>query len=147
MSSTAAHINASAPSGVLAIPRSVRILASTGNAVTLIETARNNANARKPTLLPKSGYKPNASPMPVSIGSAMLTWLTVTAVNPRLRNEARSISEPTMNMKKISPSCASVLIVPTTSAGNSQRNASGQIKPSSEGPSSTPAMISPMTAG
>jgi hypothetical protein len=50
-SSTAAQVSASAPSLVLCILRSVRIRASTGNAVTAIEIPMNNANAVNGTSL------------------------------------------------------------------------------------------------
>ena len=46
-SSTAAHVNANAPTGVVSIPRSDRIRASTGNAVMLMAMPMNRANAWK----------------------------------------------------------------------------------------------------
>lgn len=112
-----------------------------------MDTAMKRANTGKLTSPPKDGYSAKASAVPASSGTARLAWLTVMAVTPRCRTTSRSISAPIRYMKKIRPSWASVLIVATTSLGNSQWNTAGQARPSRDGPSITPATISPMTAG
>src|SRR6266540_2257423 len=109
-SSTAAQVSAVEPSGVSASLRSDRIRASTGNAVTLIDTARNSPNAGKPTSPPSGRYIASANPRPDSSGSAMLTWLTSAAVYRRRRTNNRFISSPTRNMNRTRPSWPSRLI-------------------------------------
>lgn len=74
MSSTAAHVRARAPTGVRSILRSVRIRASTGNAVMLMDTAMKSANAGNP--IPGSANRPyiaNARRTPPIMGTATLT--------------------------------------------------------------------------
>lgn len=64
---------ASEPIRVPTNPRSVRTRASTGNAVTLIDTAMNSTNGNRPT--PGGANEPNiarASSEPRTSGSTML---------------------------------------------------------------------------
>src|ERR1041384_5767768 len=75
-SSTAAQAIATDPTLVFSILRSVRIRASTGNAVTLIAAPMNRAKPVK--LTPggaKSGYRWKANAAPNTNGTMMLTWL------------------------------------------------------------------------
>ena len=75
-SSMAAQAIEKLPRGVVVKPRSNRIRANTGNAVTLIALARNSANTRK--LVPpeeKRRYRKSAAAPPPNIGSAMLARL------------------------------------------------------------------------
>src|SRR5688572_3114522 len=82
-SSTAAHVIAIAPRFVLCRLRSVRIRASTGNAVTLMAAPMNSATDEKRidgASLNTRGYRYSASAAPSRNGATMLTWLTTTAV-------------------------------------------------------------------
>src|SRR5438876_1114042 len=66
------------------MPRSVRIRASTGNAVMLIDAPMNKANGvNRPVAEPRVGNSVRASSDPSRKGTTMLTWLTVAAIRPR----------------------------------------------------------------
>ena len=98
-SSTAAAERARLPSGVRCSPRSDRIRASTGNAVTLMAAPRNSAkgaNARPGGA--KRSKSPSESTAPSAKGTTMLTWLIRSAVLPRSRSVPVSSSRPTRNM-------------------------------------------------
>src|SRR5262245_7783758 len=70
-----------------------------------------------------------------------------TAACPFVRSAAVSSSSPTRKMKTSSPSWLSVLSPPRLVGGKSQVDTAGAIHPSSDGPSATPASISPTTRG
>src|SRR5512140_3302718 len=95
MSSTAAHEIAMAPSSERSIRSSVRIRASTGNAVMLMDTPMNIANDRNGTAGDDSREETaSANSEPSPNGTMMLRWLMVTAARARPRNSPRSNSSP-----------------------------------------------------
>src|SRR5438094_10512500 len=72
-SSAAAHVNATAPNSVLASPRSARMRASTGKAVTDNATPMNRAKLVNDTsLVDNRGYRYSASVDPRRKGTTML---------------------------------------------------------------------------
>src|SRR5258708_30366810 len=83
-SSTAADASASVPTRDSSSPYSLRIRASTGNAVTLIAAPTNRLNATKGAPSPANrGYKATASSEASANGTTMLTSHQSTAARPR----------------------------------------------------------------
>ncbi len=150
MSSVAAHASARPPVSVRCMRRSVRIRASTGNAVIDIAAPMNSANGQKST---PSGLRPAvasvstkifASPMPRLKGSTIEQTDTEPATFPRPLTRETSSSRPTTNMKSTRPTRARTSRKGRWSIGKSCSLSS---MPSRLGPSSTPAAISPTTGG
>ncbi len=77
----------------------------------------------------------------------MLALLTAIAVRAMLRTCRRFTSMPTVNMNRHTPTWLSRRSVPSESGGNTAANRSGASRPNSDGPSTTPAAISPTTPG
>ena len=144
MSSSAAHVMVTAPRRVRFRPRSVRMRASTGKAVTLIEAPRNRENETKsPSCDPRREKITRASTTPLRKGTTMLTWLTIAAACPRPRMSRTSSSTPIRNMKSTSPNWARISMKGIISGPKRNSVAPGHRAPSSEGPRTIPAAISP----
>src|SRR5579872_547736 len=77
----------------------------------------------------------------------MLAWLAMTTVRADRRMVAGRTSRPTRNMKSTRPTWLSAYKGPRPVDGNSAFIAAGEIRPRNDGPSSSPAAISPTTAG
>ena len=77
----------------------------------------------------------------------MLTWLTISAVWARLLRWSTSSSMPIVNMKRQTPTWLRSRSTPSEGSGKTAANASGISQPKSDGPSRTPAAISPTTDG
>src|SRR5581483_9108371 len=98
-SSTAAQASEMTPMRVVWMRRSVRMRASTGNAVTDMDTPRNSAKQLNGTSLDENrGYKESARVQPNRNGAMMLACEMATVAWPRLRNRPGSSSRPTRNM-------------------------------------------------
>ena len=146
-SSTAAQVIAVLPSTVPVMPRSAMIRARTGNAVMLMAMPMKSAKARK--LTPsgaKSGYSNSERRTPRKYGTTMPVLLTTTAVWAWLDRSERSSSRPT-NRKRTTPISAKSLSAGRDEAVKRNWYASGAAAPRTEGPSTSPATISPTTAG
>ena len=149
-SSMAPAASASVPSDEPARPRSRMMRASMGNAVIDIAAPMNNM----PSALDTSGAKrskrcPNTAARrpPSTKGAAMPAIDTATAERTRWRMRPISSSIPTRNMYSTSPTWATTNRVPIVSLGNAPSWSPGARSPKSDGPSSTPAIISPTTWG
>ena len=95
----AAQAKAITPRSVLFSRRSVRIRASTGNAVIDIETLKNSANAVNGTsLLESVGYSHSANAAPSEKGTMMLACEIAKVTCPCLRRIPAFSSKPTTNM-------------------------------------------------
>ena len=77
----------------------------------------------------------------------MLAWLTKMAVCAFCRRRPRSRSMPMRNMYSTTPTWLNRRKIGMEDAGNNNVWLAGQNSPSSEGPSTMPANISPMTDG
>src|SRR5437773_2245540 len=98
-SSTAAHVSAIMPILLRNAPRSVRIRASTGNAVTDIEIPMKSTNTGNGTsLVEKMGYKSNDNAAPDKNGTTMLVCEIANTTPLLLRTCAELSSSPTRNM-------------------------------------------------
>ena len=97
-SSMAAQAIVSAPSGRLSIRRSTRIRASTGKAVTDMETPMKSAKAMNFVSGPTSSNTGTAATSPSTIGSTTLALEIAAAWPTRPRSCAGSSSSPTRNM-------------------------------------------------
>ena len=148
-SAMAAEDSDSWPSRVWVMPRSLRMRAMIGKAVIDIAAAMNSANGQKPT--PAGASEPcssGAMPMPSAIGSSTLSTPTSPAdlICARTPLGARN-SAPTMNMKSTSPSVDSEDSAGSEAGANSSPWNCGNAAPSTIGPSTMPAAISPITGG
>ena len=110
MSSTAAQARVRAPTSVRYMPRSVRMRASTGKAVTAIEAPMKRANGKNRTSSPRTVpccvNRTTASANPRANGSTTDVAEITAATRSLPRISARSSSRPTMNMKITRPSSA-----------------------------------------
>ena len=77
----------------------------------------------------------------------MLAWLITTASFALFCKAFRSSSIPMTNIKRISPIWLKNCKFPSDSFGNNMLEYSGKYMPTSDGPSTIPAIISPMTLG
>ena len=104
-SSMAAQPRANTPSGVLSMPRSVRMRASTGNAVIDMATPMNSAKLSSGTPSgDRRGCSHRARAAPSAKGTTMLVCeMTTVWVARDLRRPAFS-SRPTRNMYRMTPS-------------------------------------------
>ncbi len=146
-SSIAAQAMASDPSGRPSIRRSASMRASTGNAVIDIDTPMNRANATNFLCGPTSVYSGSAAAIPSSIGAATLALEIAAAWALLPFSSLRSTSSPTRNMKKISPMLAARANAVRMSLGKIVASRLGEIAPTTDGPSTTPAITSPITRG
>ena len=89
------------------------------------------------------------SAKPQMNGSATPAAATVTAARPTRFTSCKSVSMPVSSSSIKMPSCETALIMLFCSAalGNSACCAAGQIRPSTDGPSKSPPMSCPITAG
>ena len=95
----AAQVRAATPSSVLVSPRSVRIRASTGNAVIDIATPMNSANAVLDTPAgANASCIVNARPAPSTNGTRMLACDVTISDEARCLRSPVSNSRPTRNM-------------------------------------------------
>ncbi len=107
-SSVAAQASAMPPVWVRCIRRSVRMRASTGNAVIDIAAPMNSANGQKSPSGPRRSVLSRlARPMPRPKGSRIEVTDTEAATRPRPLTSDTSSSSPTTNMKSTSPMLAS----------------------------------------
>ena len=114
----------------------------------LIEAPRKRAKGvNRPETEPSVGNSTRALTAPRRKGAMMLTPLTVAAVWPRPLIRRTSSSRPTRNMKKISPTWASTSRKGSIWSVNTKWLKRGSTAPSTEGPSTMPATISPTTWG
>ena len=95
---SAAADSASVPSGRRSIRRSEMIRASTGNAVTDIDTAMNSANARKRVFGPSTVNSGSAAAMPSISGNSRLVLEIASVIPMRPRSCEKSTSRPIRNM-------------------------------------------------
>nr|WP_291407212.1 hypothetical protein [Actinophytocola sp.] len=147
-SQTAALPRPIVPIRVLFSPHSSRTLANTGNAVTLSARPRNNANA--PVDNPagwNTAGSANASRTPASRGPAMVPCPTITEMGPDLRSVGSDSSRPMTNMKRTTPSCAIASMKPSACGVKIATCRLGATAPSTDGPSTIPAAISPTRRG
>ena len=138
-SSTAAQVMATAPTWVLCRLRSVRMRASTGNAVMLIAAPMNSATEVKRiagACVEQARVQETASaPPPSRNGAMMLAWLMTTAACPRLRISLGSSSSPMRNRKKITPTWLRALsILHAGGREDRRRTGAGKSQPEQAGP-------------
>ena len=147
-SPTAAHVMAVVPRCVFAIRRSIRIRASTGNAVMLIAMPMKSAKARN--VIPtgaSSRYRKSERSTASAYGTTMLVWLTTSAVGAMDRSFGRSSSSPITKRKSTMPISANSVNEESDDGAKRKRKRPGATAPRSDGPSTIPATISPITAG
>jgi hypothetical protein len=145
-SSKAAQAMATCPRDVALRRWSVRIRASTGKAVMLIETATNseNANIGADGASVCSG---RAKARPAPKGTRMLSRAERPATRRNVFSSDRSRRRPTRNMKSTRPIWLRPCKAGRLAAGKRRPYQDGAIQPRNEGPSNSPAMISPITGG
>src|SRR3954468_3309199 len=101
------------------MPRSVRMRASTGKAVTDMDTPRNNENAVNDTLLfERYGYRRSDRLAPKRNGTTILAWEIVMVERARSRSRVRASSSPTRNMYRMTPNCEITLSKGAIDCGN-----------------------------
>ncbi len=119
----AAQARANTPTWVRCMPRSVRIRASTGNAVIDSAMPMNSTNASGGTVCPSTtlcnGYSSRAIVVPSAKGSTSVPAAMAPAARSRPRIRDESSSSPTMNMNRTSPIWAITIRNGRTSAGKS----------------------------
>ncbi len=152
-SSNAPAAKASVPSDVPANPRSTMMRASIGNAVMHIDAPRNSTASHVLTPSVKNNPLRPAihapSNPPSRNGAAIPAIDTLAAARARPRNRSDRNSTPTRNMYNASPTWLTDRKIAFDADGKTHC-CKGRVHskcPSSEGPSTTPVIISPTTCG
>ena len=138
------------PIGVPDSPRSWMIRASMGKAVIAMAAPMNSVASNCVTSAvnrPDIPRSQGAMATATRKGAAIPASETAAAPLALAPKPSRSNPSPTMNMYSPTPSCAPTNRMGLLSGGNSAACTPGARAPSSDGPSSTPAIISPTTWG
>ena len=85
--------------------------------------------------------------MPKKKGTMVLVWLIRMVSFSFLRTSPKSSSIPMANMKRINPNWLNILMLLKEATGKIKAEISGNKFPKTEGPSTIPATISPITVG
>ena len=164
MSAAAAAASTTAPTRVRVMPSSSRMMPRVGMAVTDSASPRNRVSPASGTgpavgCGSRCGWMTGPSPAPAANGSTTPAAATATAAHPFTFRCSAWNSSPMRKSSRITPSSASTWRIlgkaaadtsadtPGRAGSNTAAHTPGSTALNSDGPSSSPATISPATAG